>query len=362
MKQFKRAIIGGVLGVAIFLAIGLFEKPADDKLADEGVVEAVDVVDEVPVKLSPLALMKKPKAYVLPEEPVINKVALLNPEDITSQYAMLIRMKTQDVLFQKNSDVIIYPASLTKIMTAIVAIEHIEDLNQTVVITKDAFTGLQEAGAAMAGFMPGEEIRGIDLLYGLLLPSGAECGKALAYEVSGGVDTFVALMNDKAEALGMTDTHFVNTTGLHDPNHYTTVKDLSILLQYALENETFRGIYTSPGYAIPADNMNTKGLQLISTLFKHEEAITIRDGEIIGGKTGYTSAAGLCLSSLARIEDEEYIFITAGADGNHYTEPFNIEDAVKAYNSIVSEDDTMDQEIESTVAEIQETNVESSGL
>ncbi len=339
MRRIRKVVISGTIGLAFFLSLGIYSGKIEGELLPRQ--SEVEVEKAVIPEISPLSLMKKPIAYIEekePEELMTKKVAVLTSEDISSPYAILIRLKNKEILFEKNSETTIYPASLTKIMTAIVAIEHMPDFNKKIILKKEAFEGLREAGASMAGFIPGEEIRGIDLLYGLLLPSGAECGKALAYEVSGSIDAFVDLMNEKAEELGMTQTHFMNTTGLHQSNHYTTIKDLSILLQYALENDIFRQIYTSPYYAIPADNKHTEGLALTSTLFKHEDLIGIKEGEIIGGKTGYTSAAGLCLSSLARIGDEEYIFITAGADGNHYTEPLNIEDAVKAYGSIVSEE------------------------
>lgn len=339
-RQLRKLLISGGIGLGIFLAVSLYSQDDTSELS----VEASESVSMQELSLT--AMFPKPYPYVVKEqeevveqEPIERKISTLKPEDITSPYAILIRLQNQEVLFEKNSDTVMYPASLTKIMTAIVAIEMIPDLNETITLTKESFEGLKEAGASMAGFLPGEEIRSIDLLYGLLLPSGAECGKALAYQASGSVEAFVERMNEKAELLGMKQTHFMNTTGLHHPDHYTSISDLSILLQYALHNAVFRDVYTSSHYDIPADNKYSDGILLKSTLFKHEEAIEIDTGEIIGGKTGYTSVAGLCLSSLATIDNEEYIFISAGAQGNHYTPQYNIEDAVKAYNSIQSEED-----------------------
>ncbi len=262
----------------------------------------------------------------------------LKARDIKSSYAMLMGLNHQEVLFEKNSTDIMYPASLTKIMTALVAIETIPDLNAIIEITNQAFDGLYEEGASLAGFAPGEQVRAIDLLYGLMLPSGAECSKALALESAGGVEAFVDLMNAKAEELGMSQTHFENTTGLHAPNHCTTIQDLSILLKTALNNEVFRKVYTTAQYVTPGDNKFSEGLTLDSTFLGRNNIIQIQNGEIIGGKTGYTKEAGLCLSSLAVINDEEYIFISTGAQGDHYTEPYNIMDAVKAYNSIQSKE------------------------
>ena len=97
--------------------------------------------------------------------------------------------------------------------------------------------------ASMAGFLPGEKVKVIDLLYGNILPSGGECSIALAEQISGTEQKFAELMNKKAQELGMNNTHFTNATGLHDESHYSTVRDLSILLQYALKNETFHKIF-----------------------------------------------------------------------------------------------------------------------
>lgn len=256
-----------------------------------------------------------------------------DPLGLASVNAMLVRLSDHEVLMEKNADQTVYPASLTKIMTAIVALEQIEDDSVSVVFSQDMFAMLNKANAALAGFLPGEEVRAIDLLYGLLLPSGAECAVGLAEYVSGTEEDFVQLMNDKAEELGMADSHFTNTIGLHDKRHYTTVKDLSTLLSYALENERFREIFTTARYSTRPTNLHPDGITFYSTMFQSIADPSIEGGVIMGGKTGYTGQAGLCLASLAEKDGQEYILITAGADGNHYTEQFNIRDAFKVYNS-----------------------------
>ncbi len=132
----------------------------------------------------------------------------------------------------------------------------------------------------------------------------------------------------------MIDTHFVNTTGLHNENHYTTVEDMAILLNDALKNDAFRQIFTTSRYRTSPTNKHPQGITFNSTLFEKLPDPTIQGGEIIGGKTGYTAEAGLCLASLAVVENEEYILVTAGAEGDHTSEPFNIKDAVSVYNRI----------------------------
>jgi serine-type D-Ala-D-Ala carboxypeptidase (penicillin-binding protein 5/6) len=255
-------------------------------------------------------------------------------DKLNSPNAILIHLKDHTILMQKNSEEKVYPASLTKMMTAIVAIENLPDLKGKIKLTNSTFQGLYEADASMAGFQPDERVRAIDLLYGVMLPSGAECCNGLADQIAGSEQNFVKLMNQKAADLGMDNTHFENTTGLHNENHYTTVKDLAILLSYALQNDTFREIFTSSRHSIPLTNKHPGGITFYSTMFEELNNQNIIDGEILGGKTGYTDEAGLCLASLAKVGKQEYIMVTAGAKGDHHSEQFNITDALAVYSSI----------------------------
>jgi D-alanyl-D-alanine carboxypeptidase (penicillin-binding protein 5/6) len=264
---------------------------------------------------------------------------LVSPDKLNSPYAILFRLEDDTILMQKNIEEKIYPASLTKMMTVIVAIENLPDLMEKIKLDNSMFQGLYEANASMAGFQPGEKVRALDLLYGALLPSGAEACMGLAYHIAGSEQHFVELMNQKAADLGMEDTHFVNTTGLHEDDHYTTVKDMATLLDYALENETFRETFTSSKYSTQPTNKHPEGLTLYSTMFKKLEQNhqTMIGGEILGGKTGFTDEAGLCLASLAKVDEQEYILITAGAKGDQHTKQYNITDALAVYSSIGKE-------------------------
>ncbi len=257
-----------------------------------------------------------------------------------SPCAVLINRDTGEILMDMDGGERIYPASLTKIMTAIVAIEHTDDFTQRVTVEKNVFEDLCEKDASMAGFEPGEEVSLRDLLYGILLPSGAECCLTYVRHIAGTEAAFVDLMNQKAEELGMCRTHFSNTTGLHEENHYTTAEDMAALLQYALSNETFREAFTSKTYDVEPTNIHPKGICLQSTLSKGIEEIKMEgkamEAEmILGGKTGYTDEAGLCLASLAEISGQEYILVTAGAAGSHQTEPYNILDALEVYQRLL---------------------------
>lgn len=255
-------------------------------------------------------------------------------DGLISPNAILLEADSGEVLAEKNADAQIYPASMTKMMTVLLAIEAEPDLDRQVTVPEDIFPALKQEGASMAGFKSGEVVTVRDLLYGALLPSGAECCETLARLVSGTETDFVALMNRKAAELGMTSTHFCNPTGLHDPEHVSTVRDISVLLREAVRNETFRKILTTERYTIQPTNLHPEGFTVTSTLLKELNGDEIRNGKILGGKTGYTSEAGLCLASIAEVKGKTYLLVTAGALGSHETEPYHIEDAVKTYRQL----------------------------
>ena len=158
----------------------------------------------------------------------------INALEINSEHAILYNMNEDMVLYEKDADTRTYIASLTKIMTTIVAIENIDNMNEYVTIPYEALDGLIEANASVAGFRLGQKVTYKDLLYGILLPSGADATKTVAYYIAGSEDNFVDLMNKKALDLGLTNTHFGTTSRLDTDNHYSTVGAMSIILQYAL--------------------------------------------------------------------------------------------------------------------------------
>lgn len=255
-------------------------------------------------------------------------------EHLYSPYAILVDLESGNVLAEHDAQARIYPASLTKIMTAVLAIENTEDMEEVMILPADFFQKLYTEDASMAGFQPGERVRLKDLLYGILLPSGAECCMAFANRIAGSEDEFVRMMNRKAEELGLKNTHFCNATGLHDPEHYSTVEDISILLQYALRDENFRAAFTSSRYSTLPSEQHPEGFTFYSTMFQYMDSTEVTGGNIIGGKTGYTEEAGLCLASLAEVAGKEYILVTAKANGTHQTEQYHILDAIDVYSQI----------------------------
>lgn len=266
--------------------------------------------------------------------PTPEPVPSVDISDINSRSGILVRLSDGKVVAEKDADAKIYPASMTKIMTAVVGLENLSDQNETITIDRDTYDRLYTEGASLAGFGAGDEVKAIDILYGVMLPSAAECCVGLAQHLFGSEENFVAKMNEKAAELGMDSTHFVTCTGLHDENHYTTVRDLTKLLSYALQNDTFRQIYCTSEYTTSATASAPEGLHFLSTMFKKMDSPEVNGGEIEGGKTGYTGEAGQCLASLAKVDDVEYILVTAGAPGGPSTEPYHIEDAKAVYNRI----------------------------
>lgn len=255
---------------------------------------------------------------------------------LNSSEAILVRLSDRSILYKYNENERTYPASLTKIMTALAAIESLGDLDARLTLEDSIFPALYQENASMAGFQPGETVRAMDLLYGAMLPSGAEAAITVARAVSGSEAEFAKKMNEYAERLGMRGTHFVNATGLHDEAHYTTVKDMAILLSYALKNDTFRQVFTSASYLSTPTDVHPDGLNLRSTLFDKIGSPAFEGGEIIGGKTGYTSAAGQCLASLAVSGGEEYILITTGARRDESGTQYNMLDAIAVYGQLAA--------------------------
>lgn len=270
--------------------------------------------------------------------PILSQLGNHSGSDLYSKNAILISAnENHQILLEKNSTETVYPASLTKIMTTIVAIERMNNLQRTIQLEPTIFHTLSEQGASMAGFSPNEQVSALDLLYGTMLPSGAEAAISLANEIAGSEQAFTEMMNQKAVELGMSNTHFTNVTGLHNAEHYTTVKDMAILLEHALKNDTFRAIFTSERHSTTPTNKHPNGITFNSTLFKNIDALAAANFgnfSILGGKTGYTEEAGLCLASLAQKNGQEYILITTGANGSHETSQYNIEDALTLYQEL----------------------------
>lgn len=205
------------------------------------------------------------------------------------------------------------PASLTKIMTCLVALENIDDLSAIAPIDKDTYQKMVRENSSMAGFYGNEQTTYRDLLYGTILASGGECANSLAVNVSGDVSTFVSLMNEKAKEIGLKNTTFKNPDGLDEKNHYSTAEDLSRLLKYSLNNANFRAIFTRETYTSKPTIDHSKGIVIKSTVLEKLHGYNQNGFKILGGKSGTTKEAGHCWATLVEKNGKQYICIVMGS-------------------------------------------------
>lgn len=250
--------------------------------------------------------------------------------ELYSEHAILIDLETNTVIAEKDPDAKIYPASMTKVMTALVACEQITDWDATFTMTQAIIDPLFLSDATMAGFVNGEEVSMTDLVYGALLPSGAEATEALAQTIAGSTEGFVALMNEKAAELGLTNTHFVNDSGLHDEDHYTTVREMAVILEAAMANERCRAALSAVSYTSAPTTQNPEGVAMINKFLYRIGQYELGDAAVDGAKTGFTSQAMNCCASFGTAANgRPVVCVTAHA----WTGDFCVEDHIALYTT-----------------------------
>jgi D-alanyl-D-alanine carboxypeptidase (penicillin-binding protein 5/6) len=233
--------------------------------------------------------------------------------------AIIVDGDYNEVLYSKNGYERMYPASITKIMTSLVVMDALErgevTLDTPVTASATAISSIP-ADASNAGIKPGEIMTLEQLLYCDMVSSACEACNILAEAVAGSIEEFVVRMNEKAAELGMKDSHFVNAHGLHDPNHYTTAYDISIMAREAMKNELFRTIVSTTKYVIPATNMHKeRTLRTTNSLIDNWRVAGYTYDKAIGIKTGFTTPAGRCLASAAVDSDGRTFYcIVLGAE------------------------------------------------
>ena len=223
--------------------------------------------------------------------------------------ALLMDLKSGKILFEKNIDDMMYPASTTKIMTAILVLEN-DNLEDMVTAQKEAIEPITMQHSNM-GILVGEEISVNELLYGMLVYSANDAANVLAVHTSGSIEAFATLMNQKAQELGCKNTNFVNPHGFHDPGHYTTAGDLAIISRYAMQNEKFREYVSTDMYVMQPTNKYHEIRYLSNTnyLVSNKRRAEYYYKKAIGIKTGYTDEAGSCLVSAAKDGDTEFLAV-----------------------------------------------------
>lgn len=249
---------------------------------------------------------------------------------INSKTAIAMDADSSLVLYNKDINKKIYPASTTKILTAILAIENL-DLNKNVIVTKTAINIPWDSSSVY--LKEGEIISVNDLLYCLLLNSGNDAANVLAEAVSGDIQSFVKLMNTKVKEIGCTNTNFTNSHGYSDNNHYTTALDMAKIFNYCIKNETFTKIISTKSYIVEKTNKTSSKRYLNNTnrlILQKEDSIHARFYEYcIGGKTGYTDEAGRTLITFAKKDNKTVIVAVFGASSNgsqdvRYTDAINL--------------------------------------
>ncbi len=239
--------------------------------------------------------------------------------DITGEYVSLYNMNEDILLYSKNDTKKTSIASLTKMMTTLVAIEEINDLDEIVTIKERDFEGT--VGYSKAGFKVGDKVTYRDLLYGIILPSGADAVNAVVNNTLG-YDKFIKKMNETAKRLGMNDTSYANPVGKDDENNYSTSSDLAKLLKYALKNETFKTIFTTKSYK------TSNGINLESTVNSYKNILNT--DEIKGAKSGFTKDAGRCLASITTLNNVDYLLVVINSST---TNPYNaVKDTITIYD------------------------------
>lgn len=254
--------------------------------------------------------------------------AIINTEKISSKNIGVYNLDNMELLYGLNQNEQISIASITKVMTAIVAIENIDDLDEKIIIDYSTIRGKLDSDLVVAGIYDGEELTYYDLLCTMLIPSGADSAMYLANNVLDSEDTFIQKMNEKAKELKLNNTNFSNPTGLDDENNYSTITDVSKMMKYALDNSTLKEIMSLDTYTT-----SDRSLTVNNTISKTSKKYGIELDYIIGGKTGTTSDAGLCLASFSKDEDTNLLAIVTGSS-MYSQRPYNIIDSEYIYSEI----------------------------
>ncbi|MBR1690865.1 MAG: D-alanyl-D-alanine carboxypeptidase [Oscillibacter sp.] len=270
---------------------------------------------------------EEPLPEVTPEEepvpvrftPAVTADTVTLPEgELYSQYAVVMDAQSGKILAQTLSDTVISPASMTKVLTLLVASESIIDPEDTFTITIDITDYCYLNGCSAAGFALGETVTVRDLLYGTILPSGADAAVALAIYAAGSHEAFVDRMNEKLADLGLSATaHFTNCVGLYDADHHCTVRDMAVILKAAMDDPLCREVLGARVYTTSQTEQHPEGLELSNWFLRRiEDRFVEGPLQVIGAKTGYVSQSGSCAASCARREDgREFLCVTGNASG-----------------------------------------------
>ena len=316
--------LGLLIAVIFIVAKTMTKTPVEAEAADEPVdaatteltvVETIVNDIEEPEEINPfLEKSEDAASFFEGYEASLDNVSYLGSEDVISNNAILINLDEGRVVANKDGNVRINPASMTKILTLLVAAEHITDLDDTFEMTQQIGDFVFKKDCSAVGFSVGEKITVRDMLYGTILPSGGDAAMCLAEYVAGSQEAFADMMNDKLRELGLSDTaHFTNCIGIYDEDHYCTLMDMAMILKAAEENKLCHEVLNARKYTTSATAEHPEGI-LISNWFLRRIEDKDTHGEVIGAKTGFVNQSGCCGASYQISNDgTHYICVTADA-------------------------------------------------
>lgn len=304
-KNLRRAVLLLLAGLVTFPLTGCGKKlESAYSFSERGTYSAVSETAYAPLFAADLC--------------VLDSSAQEEASFITAEAGALFDITDSAVLCNKHATERLHPASITKVMTALLALEE-GNLDDIVTVTEASV--ITEAGASLCGIVPGDQISLRDLLYGLMMPSGNDAANAIAVHMAGSVEAFAEKMNERARRLGAVHSNFKNPSGLTDSEHYTTAYDLYLIFHEALKQPLFREIIGTHSYT--ANYKNKEGLSAAQTWtvgnWYQKGDIEAPDGvTVLGGKTGTTKAAGYCLI-MAEQDDfgKEYISVVLKSDSRN---------------------------------------------
>lgn len=326
LRKFGAPVVG-IIGAIILISVGgkIFHKSPDNPTIE---AEASDNTDtQADIALENSLIMGASLAQKVQEtdtqQPQEETSALIVysatktdnttqlGDDVVSTYGLLIDLDTDTILASRDEKAIISPASMTKILTILVAAEHVTNLDDTFTITIDITDYSFVNDCSNVGFAENETVTVRDLFYGTILPSGGDAAVGLATYVAGSQEAFVEMMNEKVRELGLSDTaHFTNCVGIYDKEHYCTVYDMAMILEAALDNELCKEVLSAHTYTTSSTPEHPEGIT-ISNWFLRRIEDKDSGGEVVCGKTGYVVESGSCAASYAEdANGKGYICVT----------------------------------------------------
>lgn len=307
-KQLKQFF--PIAALAVFLVVLLLvwkgRQPQQEEQAEEPPAPTVAVMPEVAVSEEP----EEPYSAVKTAD-----TAVLGA-DYSSAYAVVIDLQKDAILAEREAQAVINPASMTKVLTLLVAAEHLENrLDETFTMTIDITDYCFVNGCSVVGLDIGETVTVRELLYGCILPSGADASLGLAVMAAGSHEAFVELINEKLEELGLSETaHFTNAVGLYDKDHHCTVYDMAMILKAAMDNPLCREVLDARTYQTLPNEQNPEGEVLSNWFLRRIEDKDTGDIDVVAGKTGYVVESGNCAASCGEDPDgNRYICVTGNA-------------------------------------------------